>query len=55
MMFSLFRLSFAFPLRYYQINAENCPFLAEKLNIVLMPTIILTKGAHDSRSSRRAC
>jgi len=26
-----------------QINAENCPFLAERLNIVLMPTMILTK------------
>jgi len=29
--------------KFCKINAENCPFLAEKLNIVLLPTIILTK------------
>jgi hypothetical protein len=29
--------------KFCKINAENCPFLAEKLNIVLMPTIIMTQ------------
>jgi len=29
--------------KFCKINAENCPFLAERLNIVLMPTIIMTK------------
>lgn len=29
--------------KFCKINAENCPFLAERLNIVLMPTIMMTK------------
>jgi hypothetical protein len=29
--------------KFCKINAENCPFLAEKLNIVLLPTLIMTK------------
>lgn len=29
--------------KFCRINAENCPFLAQRLNIVLMPTILLTK------------
>lgn len=28
--------------KFCKINAENCPFLAEKLSIVLMPTLIFT-------------
>lgn len=35
--------------RFCKINAENCPYLAEKLQIVLMPTIIMTLNnfTHD--------
>lgn len=29
--------------RFVKIDAEKCPFLVERLNIVLMPTIIMTK------------
>lgn len=29
--------------KFCKINAENCPFLAERLNIVLLPTVIMTK------------
>lgn len=29
--------------KFCKINAENCPFLAEKLSIVLLPTILMTK------------
>jgi len=28
--------------KFCKINAENCPFLAEKLSIVLLPTLIFT-------------
>jgi len=30
--------------RFIRINAEKCPFLCERLNIVLMPTLILSKN-----------
>lgn len=30
--------------RFVKINAEKCPFLIERLNIVLMPTIIMSKN-----------
>lgn len=35
--------------RIIKIDAEKCPFLCEKLSIVLMPTIIMTKdnATHD--------
>lgn len=29
--------------KFCRINAENCPFLAEKLLIVVLPTIVMTK------------
>ncbi len=35
--------------RFVKIDAEKCPFLAERLSIVLMPSIIVTKNnfTHD--------
>lgn len=30
--------------RFIKINAEKCPFLVERLNIVLLPTLILSKN-----------
>lgn len=35
--------------KFIKIDAEKSPYLAERLNIVLMPTIIMTKGGftHD--------
>lgn len=35
--------------RFVKINAENCQFLATRLNIVLLPTLIMTKNnfTHD--------
>jgi len=30
--------------KFCKINAENCPYLAERLSIVLLPTIMMTKN-----------
>jgi len=32
--------------RFIKLNAEKSPFLCERLNVVLMPTILMTKDSH---------
>ena len=39
--------------KFIKINAEKCPFLVQRLNIVLMPTVIMTKVAKPMQLSVR--
>lgn len=42
--------------QFCKIDAEKCPYLTEKLNIFVMPTILLIQGGqtvHQARTRRR--
>ncbi|CAN0201109.1 unnamed protein product, partial [Ectocarpus fasciculatus] len=38
--------------RFCKIDAEKSPYLTEKLNIFVMPTILLIKGGHTIHQAR---
>ncbi|CAN0453221.1 unnamed protein product, partial [Ectocarpus sp. 8 AP-2014] len=38
--------------QFCKIDAEKSPYLTEKLNIFVMPTILLIKGGHTIHQAR---
>ena len=38
----MYTYKYEYTLVYFQLNAEKCPYLVERLNITVMPTIIMT-------------